>query len=84
MNIIAEGETSVVTLAVNQYTIITIVSSGGSGDTTIEVEISGGRYATLSPITGGVGYSTLDGMFSNLKVTPGTSATVDIAARERR
>lgn len=87
MNIIAENKTAgagVFTISVNEYTVITIISTGGSADTVIEASIAGSRWATLSPITGGVGYVTLDGMFSSLRITPGTSSVVDVSGRERR
>jgi len=87
MNIIAENKLAAggaFTVPVNEYTVITIISTGGSGDTLISATIAGGRSAVLPPITGGVGFVTLDGMFSTLTITPGTAAVVDVAARERR
>lgn len=56
---------------------VTVISTGGSGDTLIQVGVSTARYATIGTITGGVGSLTVDVAAPMLKVVRGTGATLD-------
>ena len=86
MNIIAENQTAAggsFEVEVNEYATVTIISTGGSADTTIEAQIAGTRWTLLSPITGGVGISVLTGSYSSLRIVPGTGSVVDVSGREK-
>ena len=76
---IVEGATTVQTVNVSEFSKITIISTGGAGDTLITGGLSTARLTSLGiDITAGVGLVTVTHALNVLRVTPGASATIDI------
>lgn len=81
--IIAEGKTVVFEQDISAFTSVTVISAGGSADTTVQVGKDKDNLVSHTSITGGVGYQLISEDFIYIKITPGTSATVDLVGELR-